>query len=165
MDARQFRSRRARGAALRIAAAVAGLSLAMAPAMASAAPDIRYLASMDGDQEFPGPGDADGSGFASIGIDAANGSVCWNVDYADVDGTLTGMHIHDGDPGVAGPIVVTLNLNGPISGVLSDCISGIEPGVLAAIVADPGGHFINLHSSSFPAGAIRGQIQAFRPSS
>ncbi len=39
------------------------------------------------------------------------------------------------------------------------CVAG-DAAVVAAIVADPSGYYVNVHTAEFPASAIRGQLVA-----
>ena len=53
-----------------------------------------------------------------------------------------------------GDIVVDFDWeNNPGSG----CVAG-DAAVVSAIVADPSGYYVNVHTPEFPAGAIRGQL-------
>jgi len=142
---------------------VVGLSAAMVVGLLSvvAAPvalaETIYVADMTGDQEVPGPGDPDGTGYAELRIDPGSGQVCAFISVADVS-EPTAAHIHAGDAGVAGGIVVTLPT--PTGGEVDDCVSGLDAGVLQAIVDDPASYYVNVHTADFPAGALRGQLAA-----
>jgi hypothetical protein len=138
----------------------AGLAVAalLVPAVAggNARPDpdveTALVAQLSGGAEFPGPGDSDGTGAASATIDLANLEICYDLAVAGIL-PATAAHIHRGAVGVAGPIVV--DLTAPTAGSSSGCV--IDPDV-AEIAADPAGFYFNVHTSDFPAGAIRGQI-------
>jgi len=100
-----------------------------------------------------GFGDPDGSGTADFTIDEATGEVCFTLTVADIDAP-TAAHIHVGADGQVGGVVV--NLDTATNG-LSGCVT-VAPAVAAAIVADPAGHYVNVHNVIHPAGAIRGQL-------
>lgn len=68
----------------------------------------------------------------------------------------TNAHIHEGAAGVPGPVVV--QLAGPDSSGYSKGCLPTTPAQAAAIVADPAGYYVNVHTTDFPAGAIRGQL-------
>jgi hypothetical protein len=57
---------------------------------------------------------------------------------------------------VAGPIVIHLT---PTITAGARCVHSIDPAVIRAIHARPGAYYINLHTATFPAGAVRGQLQ------
>jgi hypothetical protein len=66
----------------------------------------------------------------------------------------TAGHVHRGAKGVAGPVVVDLDVakNGNKA-----CIQA-DRGALHEIVSDPAAHYINLHTPDYPNGAMRGQL-------
>jgi hypothetical protein len=132
-------------------AALLGLSL---PAGAAV---LQFTAILNGQNETNGSGtfglgDLDGSGVATLLIDDVANTIDWNIVANDIVMPLTGAHIHQGDSGVNGSVVV--NFNSALAG------SGLFDADLAAVIANPGGFYVNLHNADFPAGAIRGQIAA-----
>lgn len=120
------------------------------------AADAILKAHLTGAAERPGPGDPDGAGDATIYIDDDTDRLCARVTYSNVDGTPTGMHIHRAPPTSAGPVVVAL---APPSGGRSfQCVSVADEALLDDIAANPQEYYVNLHSTIYPAGAIRGQL-------
>ncbi|TMF24618.1 MAG: CHRD domain-containing protein [Chloroflexi bacterium] len=89
--------------------------------------------------------------------DEATGTVEWRLVANNLPGTTSAAHIHRGQPGVAGPVVQPLvfpvgNENGVIgTGTFTN------PALLAAIRADPGNYYVNVHTTpNCPGGVIRG---------
>jgi hypothetical protein len=107
-----------------------------------------------------GAGDSDGTGSASITIDPDTGEVCYDLTVENI-GDVAASHIHVGAEGEDGEVVVPLDEDG-FSGTSSDCVDASDAD-LAAIVADPAGFYVNVHTAEFPAGAIRGQLAADSP--
>jgi hypothetical protein len=134
-----------------------GLLAVGAPALAGGRP---LPATLTGAAEVPGPGDADASGTALITLNEGQGQVCFQLDWAGIDGTVTAAHIHVGPAGVAGPVVVPLFTDVAFSGTgsASGCISGVSEELIKAIRQDPARYYVNIHSTVFPAGAVRGQL-------
>lgn len=96
------------------------------------------------------------AGFTAV-IDG--GQLCWAIVAKNVDGTLSGAHIHKGAANVNGPVVVPLDP--PTSGDpgTSSACQEITAALAAAITKNPAKHYFNLHSTpSFPGGAVRGQL-------
>jgi len=114
-------------------------------------------------------------------INQAAGSIAYELSYADLQGSITQAHIHFAQEGVNGGIMVFLcsNLgNGPagtpacpaspgsVSGtataedVVAVAAQGISAGqmhkVLRAIRS--GIAYVNVHTTLFPGGEIRGQL-------
>jgi hypothetical protein len=111
---------------------------------------------LTGAAESPGPGDPNGTGSATIRLQAGEGRVCFQLSVANVALPATGAHIHSGAAGIAGPIVVALtppNAGGTASG----CVTA-DRALVSAILANPAGYYVNVHTSEFPAGAVRGQL-------
>ncbi len=119
-------------------------------------PTNRHYVILTGPQEVPGPGDPNATGVAFVNLQPATNQVCVKIRFAQVDGTLSGLHIHDGARGVAGPIVVDLT-----SALSSDGIGCVtaSAATITAIKANPRRFYCNLHSTpSFEGGAIRSQL-------
>ena len=112
-----------------------------------------FIAQLTGASEVPGPGDPAGEGAAAVTIDPVSGEICVDLRATGIQ-TAVAAHIHRGGPTVAGPIVVPLTPPTPTSAA---CVTAT--GVLAAeIAANPAGFYVNVHTATYPAGAIRGQL-------
>ena len=109
-------------------------------------------------------------GTATVSVDATNEEVAVQLQLFNFATGTTAGHIHVGPRGVAGPVV----LNFPIpSGRTGDLPLSFRLGV-SAFAAQPqigintmqdliqaivgGGAYVNIHTSQFPAGEIRGQL-------
>lgn len=116
-------------------------------------------ATLTGAAEVPGPGDPDASGSAAVRLNPGQGEVCFDVSWADIDGEVFASHIHVGTADVAGPVVITL-FTGSFAGTgqQSACVQGVDRDLIVAIIQNPEGYYVNIHSTVFPAGAIRGQL-------
>jgi hypothetical protein len=135
----------------------AGLMGAVTPAVAD---DAVLTATLTGKAEAPGPGDPDASGTASIFIDDDTNQLCLFLEWSDVDGTLSGLHIHFAPPGSPGPVVVPFATPPTPSSSTFQCVAVANEALLDNIAANPGQYYINLHSTPlFPGGAIRGQLR------
>jgi CHRD domain len=141
---------------LTAALGLVGMLAMAAPALGEGRP---FSTTLTGAAEVPGPGDADASGTAVISLNQGRGEVCFDLSWAGIDGTVTAAHIHVGPAGVAGPVVVPL-FTGAFAGTdsASACVSGVSEELLKAIRHDPDNYYVNIHSSVFPAGAVRGQL-------
>jgi hypothetical protein len=132
----------------------------VATASPAAADDARLVAYLTGAAERPGPGDPDAIGRAQITITDATNQLCLTLQWARVDGTLSGLHIHVAPPTTAGPIVVPFAVPTGRSGRLFQCVTVANEALLDNITANPQQYYINLHSTPlYGAGAIRGQLQ------
>jgi hypothetical protein len=144
-----------------LVALVAALAALGLPTVALAQESTTTLtATLTGDAEVPGPGDPDGAGTATITL--RQSQVCFNMTWDNIGGA-TQAHIHQGGPGVAGPIVVTLfDVADPLppgQNAQEGCVDA-EAAVIAAIGQNPAGYYVNVHTPELPKGAIRGQLQA-----
>lgn len=114
----------------------------------------RFETVMTGAAEVPGPGDPDGSGTATLRINAGQSLICYELSVSNI-APATAAHIHVGPAGVAGPVVVPLAP--PTSGSSSACVSA-NPDLVKAILKSPQVFYVNVHNAAFPAGAVRGQL-------
>jgi hypothetical protein len=136
--------------------AVAAAVLAVAPIAPAANGTLTLYAALTGAAEVPGPGDPDGTGFARITLNVAHGTICWELSWTNLDPTIA-AHIHVGPAGVAGPVVVPLSVNGEGSGTSSGCTE-VDRHLINAILRHPDQYYVNIHTTVYPAGAIRGQL-------
>jgi len=105
--------------------------------------------------------------------DAAGNVVSAVVDF-DVDHTfgdpvtIRGLHIHDGDFGVNGPVVIDSGISSSNtvaaegSGNTFRQVNVTGGNALAAvqgILMDEAGYYVNLHTTTFPGGIMRGQLR------
>ena len=153
-----MRNRPRASLALALALGLIG-SLAIA-SVVQAAPTT-LTATLAGVTEGENPGDADGSGTASVTIDPATGEACWDLSAEGI-GPVLQSHIHTGAAGVSGGIAVNLDTDG-FEGTSEGCVEGEDAAMIQAVIDDPAGHYVNLHTEEFPAGAIRGQLAAAAP--
>jgi hypothetical protein len=128
------------------------LTLGSGPAAAEPQP---LVASATGAEEVPGPGDPDGAGEGSFTVDAATGELCYLVAAGGIE-PAAAMHIHEAPRGVAGPVVVALD-PARVNADTETCLT-VEAGLAADILDDPAGYYLNIHTPSFPDGAVRGQL-------
>jgi hypothetical protein len=133
-----------------------------------------FKARLDGGNEAT-PVETDASGFAIFTTDYPNPNYtfCLNTTLL-VEGIedLTAAHIHWGDPGENGPVVLPLypldNAPQPAPGALvtaSICfdlltgpLTGLTMGDLVNVMRS-GQAYVNVHSTTHPGGEIRGQIE------
>jgi hypothetical protein len=110
---------------------------------------------LNGSEETPVLGDPDGSGFAQLIFVPEQGKVCYVLQVRDIlPATLA--HIHVGDAGVAGPVVV--NFSPPTRGASGGCVLGVSQTLIQNILANPSHYYVNVHNSEFMGGAVRGQL-------
>jgi hypothetical protein len=109
-------------------------------------------AKLVGKAEVP-KGSPTGSGIVVLHMNAGKRTVCWTFEKVKgIDKPLV-SHIHKGGSGAAGPVVVPLGGAFKMKGCTTTTAS-----VAKAIVAKPGGYYVNIHTTKFPGGAIRGQL-------
>lgn len=103
----------------------------------------------------PGGGDPDGAGFAEMSFNDTTNTFCTDLEVRNIS-TPTAAHVHRGLAGVNGPPVITLDV--PDDDDSDDC-DDIDDALGDEITRNPAGFYVNVHTSDFPDGAIRGQIR------
>jgi hypothetical protein len=116
----------------------------------------RLTATLTGASEAPTPGDPDGAGTATVNIDATKGQACYEVSVQKVDRPV-GMHIHDGEPGQSGPVVIPLTTPTASETTTTGCADA-DRTLLSRIAAQPGDFYVNVHTATYPQGAVRGPL-------
>lgn len=127
------------------------LILAILAIASVAAHGQSFNANLTGAAEIPGPGDPDGAGLAVVTV---NGTSINYVLFVQGLSTITGAHIHR-----ASDSSVVVNFNPNFSGGgATGTVPGAAQSLINEIVANPSAFYVNVHSSEFPNGAIRGTL-------
>ena len=138
------------------AAALVFPVLTFAPSAAADDGGRPFTVALTGAAERPGPGDPDGSGTATLSLNPGQEEVCFTLTVENIGLPATGAHIHVGDVETFGPVVVGLTPP-DATGTSSGCVTA-DRDLLRSILRDPDGYYVNVHTSAFPAGAVRGQL-------
>ncbi len=120
--------------------------------------NANFSTTLSGTAEIPGPGDEDATGTAAITIDFSNSQICYNVTVQNVTLPAAAMHIHMGNADESGPVVVPFDKAPDESGNATGCVAVSDMDVLNQIATSPAGFYVNVHTSDFPDGAVRGQV-------
>ncbi len=122
----------------------------------------KLSATLSGANEVPGPGDPDGKGTATVSITrgaSGTGTICFKIDASGITLPAAAAHIHMGEKGKAGPVVVPF-APPDAKGTVSGCTSGVDRELIEYILTEPAEFYVNVHTSDFPNGALRGQLTA-----
>ena len=136
-----------------VGAAASIVSLALVVGPSATAGGTRLTTDLIGAEERPGPGDPDGSGFIELTLNQGRGEICYSISVSNLD-TITGGHIHRAPAGSFGGIVV--HLFG--STMPSEACVSAEKALIKEIRQNPEAFYVNVHTNTFPGGAIRGQL-------
>jgi CHRD domain len=110
---------------------------------------------MNGHNEVPAA-DLDGTGTAWIRLQAGEAKLCFKLAVQNILLPATGAHVHLGATGINGPIVVPLTPP-DATGMSQGCVN-VSRTLVGQILANPAGYYANVHTTDFPAGAIRGAL-------
>jgi hypothetical protein len=108
------------------------------------------------DAGVPNQGDLDGTGSAKITVNPGQEEVCFELSVAGITLPAIGAHIHEGVAGENGPVVVPL-VPPDANGVSSGCAQ-VSRELALAIIQDPENYYVNVHTTDFEDGALRGQL-------
>ena len=99
---------------------------------------------------------AGGDGYGSFTgvVDPPKGTFCYLVNVWGLE-DVTAAHVHIGGPGENGRPVITLEA--PADGSAGACVP-VAAELAAALLGNPNGYYVNVHTRAFPAGAVRGQL-------
>lgn len=146
---------------------------------------VKFNADLDGPSEFP-VNDSPGTGFSSVDLDTVANTLRVQISFTDLFGSTTASHIHCcvsqfEVPSTAGVATVVPTFTGFPLGVTSGTYDEVFDLTLAssfnpAFIAANGGtvagaaavltegmlageSYVNIHTTQFPAGEIRGFLQ------
>ena len=130
--------------------------------------EVVLTTSLSGEEEVPGPGDPQGSGQATVTVNPDAGTICYTLSVTNLTAAPTAAHIHLAPAGYSGPVVVRLTPPPAATGTSTGCaqvadIPGASvpadlAGLAAAIRDHPDAFYVNVHTTAFPLGAVRGQL-------
>ena len=116
---------------------------------------IKYLkGTLQASQETP-PTTSKGSGVVIVKYDMATKTLKLYGDYAGLTTPIVGSHIHRGQPGVAGPIVIDLVNSSDTTGTLTTTGKLTQPQEDSLLA---GNMYANVHTTTYPAGELRAQL-------
>ena len=167
---------------------VAAVTSPAAAATASAQPIVTpgpdlytYSADLKSSNEIPAIADAEAAcaGKATFTMEAITDPSYYNIVSAKgtFDITITGCpasasiilaHIHEGAATVNGPVKIDTGLtaSAPIAFGTGTRIQKasvtVDPQTAQALVTNPGGYYVNVHTAAHGGGVIRGQLVATR---
>ncbi len=135
---------------------------------------MNFTTHLSGDNEVPAR-DTNATGQVIVRINKDESSIYFKLIVANVQTNITGAHLHMGAAGAnAGVVVNLLNIsdfppetNAPVNGILAEGtitstnLSGALSGkplsdLILAIRA--GNIYVNVHTTTYPGGEIRGQL-------
>jgi hypothetical protein len=97
-----------------------------------------------------------GTGTAEVEINSDQNELCYEIAVQGVE-KVNAAHIHSGEEGEAGPVVIDLKYQGDDSGS-NACLDDIEESELEDVSEEPANFYVNVHSERYPDGAVRGQL-------
>jgi hypothetical protein len=106
--------------------------------------------------DLKGSSEPNATGTAVLRILKDTATVCYRLHAANVTLPTVAAHIHKGDAGVNGPVVVPFTAPGA-DGNSSGCVASTAD-IVNGILAAPSGYYVNVHTKEHPAGAIRAQL-------
>jgi len=130
------------------------ISVLAVPASASI---VTLNATIDTSQVIPVGTGSLGTGTATMTLDDITNLFSWDISWSGLSGPATAMHFHG--PAPAGSNAgVQVNI-GAISGLTSPSIGAATISGAQASDLLAGLWYINIHTSAYPGGEIRGQVQ------
>ena len=118
----------------------------------SAVQAISLTATLAGSKQVPPVASAN-TGTTVVNVDPGTGVLSWSTTSSVPIASVLGHHIHQAASGSNGPVVV--NFGGAYSGSVT-----IATALAAQIAFNPSNFYVNLHTTTFQTGEIRGQLVA-----
>ncbi len=103
-----------------------------------------------------GGGDTDGSGSSTVTL-TSDTELSYTISVKDIILPAAAAHIHKGAAGANGPVVIGLSMAPDAAGMASGTATA-DAAIIADIRANPQNYYVNVHTSDFPNGAVRGQL-------
>ncbi len=116
----------------------------------------------NGRNEVPvpnGPKAGDPDGQAITFVQPAGTGVDFSLAWVNIDAPTLG-HLHQGAKGVNGPVKILFFGTAVPNGVfaVSGTVAGVDQAAVDALKKSPKDFYSNIHTATFPGGAVRGQF-------
>lgn len=122
-------------------------------------PPIKFKAVLSADEQSA-PTESPGSGVVDFVLDRPTLELSWTLVFDNMTSEATGAHIHGPQtPGGNAGVLIDLAPNGLKSPVKDSII--LNDGQLEYLLT--GRMYVNVHSTKYPVGELRGQIMRLRP--
>jgi len=109
-------------------------------------------------QEVP-PTTTPGFGNATVTFDSTRSNITVTITVANLGAAINNFHIHEGAAGVAGPVIINLiGLGGVFANGTMTVTVPVPADVALRMVQNPANFYVNVHTTQFPGGAVRGQL-------
>jgi len=120
---------------------------------ATAPASKQFVANLVGAEETPPTPNAVNGNGGIVQLDAAETSAKVSLIFSGLSSGETAAHIHMGAFGSPGPIIFPLPTTNPVTNFV------INPTMAQVVELRSGQHYMNVHSTNFPNGEIRGQLR------
>lgn len=142
-----------------------GVLLSAAPAFVFAqdpslgGPPIKFKATLSADEQSA-PTESPGSGVVDFVLERSTQELSWTLVFDNLTSQVTGAHIHGPQtPGGNAGVLIDLAPEGPKSPAQGSLV--LNDGLLEYLLT--GRMYVNVHSTKYPVGELRGQIMRLRP--
>ncbi len=133
-------------------AALAVLALGGFAAPANAAPAIP----VNNGQETTG---AEGGAHGKFSYTIDGDQFCYTLKVTGLTTAAFAAHVHIGPQGVAGPVRIPLSVPAETSFSVEGCATVTDATILTGIQDNPRNWYVNVHTSTYPGGEVRGQLK------
>jgi hypothetical protein len=157
-------------AVLGVTVLLTGIAVSCSESTDPVVPPVLYSATLSAANERQAnPVTSTASGLATFAL-RSNDSLDFVVTVSGLTGSATLSHIHVGSAAVSGPVVNGFTINAGVSTgtvtsgtiVLSKLVAGTPAGQISGdslrVLIGNGNGYVNVHTSAFPGGEVRGQI-------
>ena len=116
-----------------------------------------YTSNLNGAQEVP-PTATTATGTGNLTLTGS--AITSSISISGLTSTPIAAHIHQGAPGVNGPIILTVPVGVTVIPGMTffSCLRGSTLTSAQIADLDAGNLYFNVHAAAFPGGEIRGQI-------